>query len=387
MTHSVVRPMRGDGIVACQNGLMLVVDGTDVDSEKLLTVLSEVAAAGGNGRDLAHRIAQLLASHVAQQPACAVAGLVEGGVAVLVSGAASASVTGPGGEVRLDGLDALTWTDRLIGGQVDQIELRLPQAGPSDPRWRLDSGIIPGGGLQCLLTPRLMVVPQPPPPVARGRNTLPEPYEVEGPTARAPHTPVAPKVTIAEDIRQQPFESVLLIPSEAPVTAPPPPTQPKPNSRPLVWGADCKNGHFNDPRAQYCGVCGIGMVQLSLVPRQSHRPPLGLLLLDDGMTLRLDTDYVIGRSPEPAPDVVAGTARPVRLTDTDGSVSRRHVRITLDQWDVKLTDLGSVNGTFIEEPDTPMRPLQRGETVTMLPGTKIQVGTERTFRYESHRKR
>jgi hypothetical protein len=379
--------LRGNGIVACQGGLMLVVDGTDSDAEKLLTVLGEVAAAGGNGRDLAHRVAQILATHVSHQHACAVAGLVEGGVAVLVSGAASASVTGPGGEVRLDGLDALTWTDRLIGGQVDQIELRLPQAGPADPRWRLDSGIIPGGGLQCLwAAPRLMVVSQQPPPVARGHNTIPEPHEVEGPTARAPQPSVVPNVTIAEDVRQQPFESVLLIPSAVPVTAPPSPPQPEPNARPLVWGADCKNGHFNDPRTQYCGVCGIGMVQLSLIPRQSHRPPLGLLLLDDGMTLRLDTDYVIGRSPEPAPEVVAGTARPVRLTDTDGSVSRRHVRVTLDQWDVKLTDLGSVNGTYIEEPETPLRPLQRGETVTMKPGTKIQVGAERTFRYESHRK-
>ncbi|MEO5878407.1 MAG: FHA domain-containing protein [Streptosporangiaceae bacterium] len=377
MTAPVVRPMRGDGIVACQGGLMLVVDGADSDAGKLLAVLAEVAAAGGNGRDLAHRVAQILAGRVSRQHACAVAGRAEGGVAVLVSGAASASVTGPGGEVRLDGLDALTWTDRLIGGQVDQLELRLPQAGPADPRWRLDSGVVPGGGLRCRwpATPRLRLVP-PAVPAAQ--------HDVEGPTARGQQPAVA-VVTVAENVRQQPFESVLLIPSGEPVAAPGP-AQPEPNSRPLVWGADCKNGHFNDPRAQYCGVCGIGMVQLSLVPRQSHRPPLGLLLLDDGMTLRLDTDYVIGRSPEPAPEVLAGTARPVRLTDSDGSVSRRHVRISLDQWDVRLTDLGSVNGTFIEEPETPMRPLHRGETVTMRPGTKIQVGTERTFRYESHRK-
>lgn len=383
-----VRPLRGDGIVACQNGLLMVCDGTDADADKLLSALTEVAARGGNGRDLAHQVARILSSNMSEQHACAVAGQVEGGVAVLVSGAAAAVVTGPGGEVRLDGRDALTWTDRLVGGQVDQVELRLPSAGTSDTRWRLDNGVIAGGGLQCLWSP-----------VSHGHGHG-HGHEIEGPTARASSVgdsptdlrrPAAPiqvaNVTIVEDIRQQPFESVLLIPSEHPAAAPPAPPAPEPEAKPLVWGADCKNGHFNDPRVQYCGVCGIAMVQMSLIPRQSVRPPLGLLLLDDGMTFRLDTDYVIGRSPEPAPEVAAGAARPVRLTDAEGSVSRRHVRITLNQWDVHLTDLGSVNGTFITEPDQPMRQLQRGETVMVPPGSKIQVGAQRTFRYESNRKR
>ncbi|GAA3196645.1 FHA domain-containing protein [Actinocorallia longicatena] len=404
-TGAVVRPLRGEGIVARQNGLLMVCDGTDADAEKLLGVLNEVAARGGSGRDLAHRVALVLSSNMSEQHACAVAGPVQGGVAVLVSGAATAMVTGPGGEVRLDGRDALTWTDRFIGGRVDQVELRLPGAGGSDTRWRLDSGIVPGGGLQCLFAPMH-------PPAAHGHGHG-HGHEVEGPTARAPQNvegptgrPDAPprigdapvdlrprrpqvvaNVTLAEDIREQPFESVLLIPSEQPPAPAPPAAAPMPDSRPLVWGADCKNGHFNDPRVQYCGVCGIAMVQMSLIPRQSARPPLGVLLLDDGMTLRLDTDYVIGRSPEPAPEVVAGRARPVRLTDAEGSVSRRHIKISLNQWDVQLTDLGSVNGTFLKEPDMPQRQLQRGETVMVPPGSVIQVGAQRSFRYESNRKR
>ncbi|WP_460370425.1 FHA domain-containing protein, partial [Actinocorallia lasiicapitis] len=215
-------------------------------------------------------------------------------------------------------------------------------------------------------------------------------HEVEGPTARAAHEAVTPgvaRVTLVEDVRDQPFESVLLIPTGRPEAPAPRQTAPEPDARPLVWGADCKNGHFNDPRVQYCGVCGIAMVQLSLIPRQAARPPLGLLLLDDGTTFRLDTDYVIGRSPEPAPEVAGGLARPVRLTDLEGSVSRRHIKISLDQWDVRLTELGSVNGTFLTEPDRPQRRLQPGESVIVPPGSVIQVGAQRTFRYESNRKR
>jgi hypothetical protein len=167
----------------------------------------------------------------------------------------------------------------------------------------------------------------------------------------------------------------------------PPAPAPQPDPRPLVWGGDCKNDHFNDPRAPYCGVCGIGMAQRTLIPRQRPRPPLGVLLIDDGMALRLDADYLLGRDPEHAKEVMSGEARPTRLTDVEGSVSRRHVRISLEQWDVRLVDLGSVNGTYVMPPgEETFAQIPPHEPVTIVPGTKVRVGGLRTFRYESHRK-
>ncbi|MEO3782956.1 FHA domain-containing protein [Actinocorallia sp. B10E7] len=383
MTPSV-RPLRGEGIVASRNGLLMACTGTASDTERLLQAFTEVAEAGGGGRDLAHRVARVLSATLSDLHSCAVAGPTGGGVAVLVSGGATARITGPAGEVRLDGRDALTWTDRLVGGRVDQIELRLPGASAGDTRWRLDGGVVPGGGLLCLIGA----------PAPAGITEIEGPTagapEAEGPTGPAGRGPSGPVrvagITLVEDYRDQPFESVLLLPSEQHPSPPPGPPAPAPGSRPLVWGADCKNGHFNDPRVQYCGVCGIAMVQMSLIPRQAPRPPLGVLLLDDGATFRLDTDYVVGRSPEPAAEVRDGTARPILLTDPEGSVSRRHVKVLLDQWDVRLTDLGSVNGTFVQEPDLPERRLRQGETVTLRPGSLVRVGGVRTFRYESHRK-
>jgi hypothetical protein len=198
-----------------------------------------------------------------------------------------------------------------------------------------------------------------------------------------------------DEFRSQPFESVLLLQPPEPdpgprPRAPVPPRQPdppQPDPRPLVWGGDCKNGHFNDPRAPYCGVCGIGMAQVTLVPRQRPRPPLGVLLIDDGMALRLDADYLLGRDPEHATEVVSGQARPSRLTDEEGSVSRRHVRISLEQWDVRLVDLGSVNGTYVMAPgEEAFVQIPAHEPITVVPGTKVRVGGLRTFRYESHRR-
>ncbi|MFD2351762.1 FHA domain-containing protein [Nonomuraea ferruginea] len=138
--------------------------------------------------------------------------------------------------------------------------------------------------------------------------------------------------------------------------------------RPLVYGVDCKNDHFNDPRAPYCAVCGIALVQRALVPYKGPRPALGVLVLDDGTALPLETDYLLGRDPERAPEVAGGSARPAKVTSPDGSVSRRHLRVALDGWDVNLVDLGSVNGTQIQPPGDPnFYDIPPNEPVTIAP--------------------
>ncbi|GIH96398.1 FHA domain-containing protein [Planobispora siamensis] len=190
------------------------------------------------------------------------------------------------------------------------------------------------------------------------------------------------------DVRNESFEYELLTPgpSGPSGTAPDMPMMPEPESRPLVYGVDCKNDHFNDPRVPYCAVCGIALVQRTLVPYKGPRPPLGVLLLDDGMTLRLDTDYLLGRDPERAPEVAEGAVRPAKVTSPDGSVSRRHLRVALDGWDVNLVDLGSVNGTQIQPPGDPnFYDIPPNEPVTIAPGTTVRIGVSRTMRYESHR--
>jgi len=195
------------------------------------------------------------------------------------------------------------------------------------------------------------------------------------------------------DVRDQPFEYELLTPggaqpgNEPPAGAAPGPAA-EPEARPLVYGVDCKNDHFNDPRVPYCAVCGIALVQRTLVPYKGPRPPLGVLLLDDGLTLRLDTDYLVGRDPERAPEVADGSVRAAKVTSPDGSVSRRHLRVALDGWDVNLVDLGSVNGTQIQPPGDPnFYDIPPNEPVAILPGTTVRIGVSRTMRYESHRNR
>ncbi|MFI6216969.1 FHA domain-containing protein [Nocardia brasiliensis] len=143
----------------------------------------------------------------------------------------------------------------------------------------------------------------------------------------------------------------------------------------VIKGFKCARDHLNDPRVSFCAVCGIRMDQLTCVLTDGVRPPLGLLLLDDGTSFVLDADCVIGREPEHAEAVSRG-ARPVRLEDRSGGMSRAHAEIRLVDWDVTVVDGGSTNGTHIRQPGHQdwSRAIP-GHPVKLIPGAQVQLGS------------
>jgi hypothetical protein len=157
---------------------------------------------------------------------------------------------------------------------------------------------------------------------------------------------------------------------------------------PVVMGIYCKNGHFDDPEARYCAVCGIGMAQLTKVPQEGRRPPLGVLVLDDGSVCQLDTDYVVGREPTLDKAVAEGRARPLRLGGAPDLVSRIHARVELDGWNVFVTDLNSANGTLLVLPgETTGTKLAPNVRTPLVAGSQIRLGDSYALRYDSHRHR
>lgn len=156
---------------------------------------------------------------------------------------------------------------------------------------------------------------------------------------------------------------------------------------PIVQGVYCSRGHFDDPESLFCAVCGISMNQQTLVPRPGTRPPLGVLLLDDGSVFQLDRDYIVGREPSLDGSVASGKSRPLRIADDSGIVSRVHAKVQLDGWRVTVTDLGSANGTRVKLPKQPSDTvLQPHVPLVLATGSQVDLGG-RGFRYESHRGR
>ncbi|MEU0569373.1 FHA domain-containing protein, partial [Nonomuraea sp. NPDC005983] len=267
-----------------------------------------------------------------------------------------------------------------------QPSVQGPPSGPQPPV------VEPSPYLPASEPPPLPVEPQPGPfpsfdePAPAGNGAGPETFDQPSPHFD-PVTPFdqgPPREQPFDQPGPPPFDQPGPPPFDQPV--PPPQEQPDHGDRPLVYGVDCKNDHFNDPRVPYCAVCGIALVQRTLVPYKGPRPSLGVLVLDDGTTLTLESDYLLGRDPERAPEVAGGSARPAKVTSPDGSVSRRHLRVALDGWDVNLVDLGSVNGTQIQPPGDPnFYDIPPNEPVTIAPGTTVRVGVSRTLRFEAHR--
>lgn len=146
-----------------------------------------------------------------------------------------------------------------------------------------------------------------------------------------------------------------------------------------------------DPRLRLdrgiVGGAGLALTVTSdtvpVTPTAGFQGPLGVLVLDDGTHFPLDADYVIGREPALDADVAAGRARPLRIADPGGTVSRLHLRVSVAGGQVEVSDLGSGNGSVLHPAaGEPLR-LPPNEPTVIEPGARISVG-DRSFEYLPH---
>jgi len=116
---------------------------------------------------------------------------------------------------------------------------------------------------------------------------------------------------------------------------------------------------------------------------EAQRPPVGLLVFDDGATYTVDAEYLMGRMPEADPRVASGALRSLALEDSSGAVSRVHAQIVVNGWEALLVDVGSRNGTFVSPPgEQGWTQLPAGETHRLVPGTRVRIGG-RSFQFEA----
>lgn len=154
----------------------------------------------------------------------------------------------------------------------------------------------------------------------------------------------------------------------------------------MVEGIVCSRGHFTRPASRFCDRCGISMVQQTHNLVTGPRPPLGVLVLDDGSVHTLATDYVIGREPAVAEPVTAGVASPLLIEDDGLAMSRVHAHVVLDGWEVRVVDAHSANGTYVLEPGgAEWLRLEPGVPTTITAGSRVSMGG-RTLTFESHQR-
>src|ERR1700719_3201583 len=125
-------PLAGRGLVARRGHLVALTDGMDAGPDPLLTALTAVAYANGDGAALV-LAGTRAALERGGRPAWACAGVTFGGeVAVLVHGEAIALVSADGGpEAEITASGSMIPVVRAFAGAV--VTVRLPLRGPAGP--------------------------------------------------------------------------------------------------------------------------------------------------------------------------------------------------------------------------------------------------------------
>jgi hypothetical protein len=183
-----------------------------------------------------------------------------------------------------------------------------------------------------------------------------------------------------------------LIPEPVPELTPPPVTpEPVPapiaaespaaviHSGPPVHAVVCPLGHLSPPYAPQCRVCGTAVPPQE--PFVTSRPSLGLLRLSTGEVVPLDRTVVLGRNPRTED---TGPSGPLIVTvpSPNKDISRSHVEVRLEDWNVLVTDLGSTNGTTVTVPGHPPVRLRANEPMPIESQTEVNIADEVVFRYE-----
>jgi len=429
----------GQGVLARYGDLVLLCEARPGQDATVNALVATLADAHPCGRMLSRRLTGLISTNESDGfPALCAFGPAGEGVAALVHGQAELTFTvGGGQQVRLHGHEAVTVVDKIVTEPIESITAVVGDATTDREidRWsRLDAGVTRADALVYGLGPSVDTTPGlvlPPIPAAAALAELPPSPELPPPpeVSPSPEASPSPEVSPPNGIQQAEHESEDAESTSSPLnaaqgdaestTSPLNAGQEDAESTisPLNAGQDetgeamvaepmvaepmmagavvvepepyqvigvyCKKEHFNDPKVAYCTVCGIAMTQTTRLPVLGVRPPLGVLVLDDGNMFPLVRDHVLGRAPESDSAVLAGTA--IGLTLLDPMISRVHARVVLDDWQVCLEDAGSTNGTFLWGPgDTAWTRLPRGAKAALQPGTVAAIG-QRQLRYHSYR--
>lgn len=245
--------------------------------------------------------------------------LRQGAVTVLVDGTA----------VEGDPLSQLVPGAALLLGAPAAVD----DAAASAPTYRhdLEAGAVPGGALRWTSVPR----PETPAVPAEPPAAIPPP----GP----------PEPTPSDGGPETVFEPVDLPTSADPI----PPAEPEATE-------------FHPPPDP------------DAPPTDYQQAGAGALVFEDGATIALHGDVVLGRRPDSHELVRSGQAQPVVIHDPDHVLSGSHAAIRFHGHDVVVVDLDSLNGTHVAAPEarewtrlTPGAPFQMRDGYRMLLGWTV----------------
>lgn len=160
----------------------------------------------------------------------------------------------------------------------------------------------------------------------------------------------------------------------------PPPVPPAPQDG-EVYAALCPYGHPNEPHSGNCRACGSPIAAAE--PVLTARPLLGRIRMSSGPSVDVDRRIVIGRSPSVYRVAATDVPRLVTVSSPHQDISRSHVEVRSEDWNLVVTDLHSTNGTLVRAPDRPDQLLHPGQSMVVDPGWTVDLGDGVSFVIEA----
>ena len=157
-------------------------------------------------------------------------------------------------------------------------------------------------------------------------------------------------------------------------TARPAPFQPAgpPATGPLVLSTLCERGHHNAPGSTECMLCAAPVDERSAAQRR--RPEFAVAVLPSGERLPLGRGVVIGRRPRSRRVEDGRVPRLVTVESPGEDISRSHLELRVDDWNLVAVDLSSTNGTLLlRDGAAPQRLRPEASTILQL-GDRLDLG-------------
>jgi hypothetical protein len=370
---------------------------TDPDDEQVVQEIWDVLSmTAPSGSSVVERVLAIVEKAFdGDPPGLALADFTSGASTTVSRGAGHVRLAGPGRVLSLDSgtdPDALAPTRRLVGGVVaaDRVELRPISARIAPPvqhAQHVREAAVPTASSPLIdgIPAAILAAkgPDGPPPRTRARGPM-------GDTGSLIDTS-EPDPLLMERIEEGTHTTIR--PASAPHSAPTPPdvddhdgsTTFRPahlshSTSPTVLAVSCPLGHLTPPVAPQCRVCHQRVAPQE--PRRVDRPSLGGLRLPTGEVVPLDRGVILGRKPAPAED---STDWPhlVHLPADHSFVSRRHLQVELDGWDVVARDLDSRGGTTITMPGREPQRMRPHDAYVLEPGTVLDMAQVYAVRFET----
>ena len=127
----------------------------------------------------------------------------------------------------------------------------------------------------------------------------------------------------------------------------------------------------NPPMTARCRSCSVLLSEANSGVRTVPQPCLGRIHLSGGREEPLDADLLIGRNP--ARDALGPHQRAVVHGTGDRSISRRHIELKLEGWQVTALNLKKGAGTTVES--------RLGGCTKLLPGVPHQLAEGDTVQF------